>query len=131
MTERITQSPCPECGQPQIVAEQGLSLIAHCTACGWMVATTNPNHPFHDRTPYTLWATPGALGTTTAIARLSVALGIGVKRARDLITQNLPVAEDQLAHEVIRLHQLLSQAGLELRITPDFPWPLDGSDGTG
>ena len=41
----MTASPCPECGQPQIVTEQGLSLIARCSGCGWMVATTNPNHP--------------------------------------------------------------------------------------
>lgn len=126
MTERITRSPCPECGQPQVVAEQGLSLIARCPACGWMVATTNPNHPFHDRTLYTLRVTPGGLTTATAIARLSVALGTGVKRARDLIAQDLPVAENILAHEVIRLHTLLSQQGLQVGITPAFPWPLDG-----
>lgn len=129
MTERTTQSPCPECGQPQVVAEQGMSLIARCPACGWMVATTNPNHPFHDRTPYTLRVAPGELGTATAIARLSVALGTGVKQARDLIAQDLPVAENILAHEVIRLHKLLSQQGLHVAIAPDFPWPLDGRYG--
>ncbi len=126
MTERITRSPCPECGQPQVVSAQGLSLIARCPACGWMVATTNPDHPFHDRTRYTVRVEPGHLGTAAAIARLSVALGTGVKQARDLIGQNLPVAEDIPAHEVIRLHPLLSQQGLHVTITPDFPWPLDG-----
>ncbi|MBB1624331.1 hypothetical protein [Achromobacter sp. UMC71] len=126
MTERITRSPCPECGQPQVVSAQGMSLIARCPACGWMVATTNPDHPFHDRTPYTLRVAPGGLGTAIAIARLSAALGTGVKHARDLVAQHQPVAENILAHEVIRLHQMLSQQGLQVTITPDFPWPLDG-----
>lgn len=118
-------SPCPECGLPQVITEQGLSLIARCGGCGWMVATTNPNHPIMDRTPYTLRARPGALATASAIARLAVALGIGVKRARELIAQDLPVAENVLALEVIRLHGVLAGAGLLVEITPAFRWPLD------
>lgn len=121
-------SPCPECGQPQVISEQGLSLIARCSGCGWMVATTNPNHPIMDRTPYTLRARPGALATASAIAHLAVALGIGVKRARELIAQDLPVAENVLALEVIRLHGVLAGAGLQVEITPAFRWPLDPRD---
>ncbi|WP_116793348.1 hypothetical protein [Achromobacter dolens] len=121
-------SPCPECGQPQVISEQGLSLIARCSGCAWMVATTNPNHPIMDRTPYTLRARPGALATASAIARLAVALGIGVKRARELIAQDLPVAENVLALEVIRLHGVLAGAGLQVEITPAFRWPLDPRD---
>lgn len=77
MSESAPLSPCPECGQPQTVTEQGLSLIARCGSCGWMVATTNPNHPIMDRTPYTLRARAGDLSTASAIARLAVALGVG------------------------------------------------------
>lgn len=124
----VTASPCPECGQPQIVTEQGLSLIARCSDCGWMVATTNPNHPIIDRTSYSLRARPGELATANAIARLAVALGIGVKRARDLIVQDLPVAEDVLALEVIRLHGVLTGAGLQVEITPPLRWPLAHRD---
>lgn len=124
----VTTSPCPECGQPQVITEQGLSLIARCSSCGWMVATTNPNHPIIDRTPYTLRARPGDLATASAIARLAVALGIGVKRARELIVQDLPVAEDVLALEVIRLHGVLTGAGLQVEITPPFRWPLAHRD---
>lgn len=124
----VSAPPCPECGQPQVITEQGLSLIARCGSCGWMVATTNPNHPIMDCTPYTLRARPGALATASAIARLAVALGIGVKQARALIAQGLPVAENVLALEVIRLHAVLASAGLQVEITPPFRWPLDPRD---
>ena len=50
MSESAPSSPCPECGQPQTVTEQGLSLIARCGGCGWMVGTTNPHHPIMERT---------------------------------------------------------------------------------
>ena len=57
-----------------------------------------------------------------------MALGIGVKRARELIAQDLPVAENVLALEVIRLHGVLAGAGLHVEITPAFRWPLDPRD---
>lgn len=128
MSESAPSSPCPECGQPQTVTEQGLSLIARCGGCGWMVATTNPNHPIMDRTPYTLRVRAGDLPTASAVARLAVALGIGVKRARDLIAQDLPVAENVLALEAIRLYGVLAGAGLQVGITPPLRWPLERRD---
>ncbi|GAB1850328.1 hypothetical protein MyNCGM683_53440 [Achromobacter xylosoxidans] len=57
-----------------------------------------------------------------------MALGIGVKRARDLIAQDLPVAENVLALEAIRLHGVLAGAGLQVEIAPPLRWPLERRD---
>lgn len=123
----ITDSPCPECGHPLATRTQGMSLIAECAHCNWMVATTNPNHPFHDRTPYTVRARAQGIARGTAIARLSATLGTGVPVARAILDQGLPVAENVYAYEVIRLHKLLWPQGLSLQVTPEFTWELDDS----
>lgn len=122
----VTASPCPRCGHPQATRTQGLSLIAECTRCGWMVATTNPDHPFHDRNPYTVRVRAPGIAPKMAIARLSATLGTGIAAARAIIEQDAPVAQDVLAHEVIRLHQLLRAQGLALEVSPAFPWDWDG-----
>lgn len=121
------ESFCPECGHPQATRTQGMSLIAECAHCGWMVATTNPAHPFHDRTPYTVRARPQGITRAAAIARLSATLGTGVHAARVILDQDSPVAENVYAFEVIRLHKLLWPQGLSLQVTPEFTWELDDS----
>lgn len=123
----ITDTPCPECGHPQASRTQGMSLIAECGHCGWMVATTNPYHPFHDRTPYTVRARPLDITRTTAIARLSATLGIGIHAAHAILDHDSPVAENVYALDVIRLHKLLWPQGLSLQVTPAFTWELDDS----
>jgi hypothetical protein len=59
-----------------------------------------------------------------AIARLSGLMRIGVKAARDLLDQGLPVAKDMTALEVARLASQLHSAGLSVKVKPEYRWRI-------
>ena len=125
MADTRTEERCPECGSPISATEEGLSLVVTCGNCDWSVVTTNYNHPIFDEEKYTVFIRAMSVDRKKAMSGLSVALGLGILKARGVVDNALPVAEAVTATEVYRLHRTLAARGMKIRTVPAFPWQLD------
>jgi hypothetical protein len=123
----LTGFRCPKCGGelggfPPDDACAGI----RCLSCDYVGAvTTNPNRPSFDRTPYDVWVDAGTKDRLSVIAAVGNALCIGVAAARQLLDAGSPVARGVQALEVQRLARLFRGLGLGIRVSPEFPWPLE------
>jgi hypothetical protein len=77
-----------------------------------------------DPTAYDVWVAWAEDDRKQAIVAVGNVLRIGVRAARDLIDQGLPVARAVRAPEVIQLHARFRTQGLAVRVDPPFPWRL-------
>lgn len=124
-TRVSSQSACLQCGGEVRNRVAGGSLVIECvSACGWSVATTNPNQPAFDSQLYDVLPLIAEQNKKRATARLAVVLGIPVRDAVRIVEQNEHIAKGVEAVEVQRLARLLAQKGIGVVVRPDFPWPL-------
>jgi hypothetical protein len=120
---------CPGCGGPLSGFDpEDTCMGVRCLACGYAIVATNTNHPrfqmARDETPYDVWVEWAGRDRLRVIAAVGNALCIGVKAARELIDQQLPIASDVQALEVQRLHSKMKSIGLGLRVQPEYRWRL-------
>jgi len=117
---------CPDCGGPLSGFDpDDVCAGVRCLSCGYSVVTTNPWHPLHDETPYSVWGEPAGADRKRAIAAVAGALGIGVKPARDLIDGGRVVLAGAQAMEVRGLYRHLRSLGFRVRVEPAPRWRLD------
>jgi hypothetical protein len=77
-----------------------------------------------DQTAYDVWVAWAKDDRKQAIVAVGNVLRIGVRAARDLVDQGLPVARGVRAPEVMQLQARFFTQGVEVRVEPEFPWRL-------
>ncbi len=128
---RTLDLPCPNCGSPLTDFDPEDACIGtRCLRCGYIGAvSTNTNGPGFDPTPYTVWVEWDGIDRRRVIASVGNALCVGVKAARGLIDNRLPVKCGVQALDVQGLYRLFRRMGLNIRVEPAFPWRLEETPG--
>jgi hypothetical protein len=115
---------CSECGSPVEYFEKGLSSGLECAVCGHCNGVwTNANHPRYDaKALYDVQVDRYGLDRKTAIVTLAVEFGLDIHLARRIIDKKNAFAEQVSAEEVKSLHDRLTSVGMDVLVTPEFPW---------
>ncbi len=124
ISSSLTPGPCPNCGATLRGFKSGSSVGQQCTACDWTVVTTNHHAPSFDPERYDVVIVCTSEERRNAIAVVAALLGVGSGTVRGLVDCGLPVRTGLQALEVQHLLRDLSQKGVRVLVTPDFPWPL-------
>ena len=122
--EEEVQLRCPQCESELRRFEDGSCAGLRCHRCNWAVVTTNQNTPGVDKTSYCVWPHAPTLDRLSLISRLAASLARGIAETRTLVDENLPIAVDIKANDVIHLARSLEPAGIGLRVDPPFRWAL-------
>lgn len=98
-----------------------------CSECSFVgeVSTMPLDRAALDAIVYDVWVEWSGQDRLQTIAAVGNALDLGVKIARNLIDESLPIARSIQAKEVQRLSQVLRNLGLSIRTDPIFRWSLE------
>ena len=77
-----------------------------------------------DNTRYDVWVAWSAESFHQAIVRTKHLLGLRLGEARAFVEQGRPVAQGITAHEVVEWAGRYREAGLGVRVSPEFRWRL-------
>jgi hypothetical protein len=77
-----------------------------------------------DPTRYDVWVVWDPENFNRAVVRTRQLLGLGMREAKEFVEQGGPVACGVRAPEVIAWAQRYHEAGLDVRVSPEFRWKL-------
>jgi hypothetical protein len=113
---------CERCGGTAVYRVEGSTQGYYCTACDWAVVTSFIPAIKKDTTLYDLRIHGGDHHSKPQIRTVAQVGGINVVEARKLLQQPAALVMRGMAEQIQHARTALSETGLTVVITPEFPW---------
>lgn len=114
--------PCPDCGSITEEINEGLTVGAKCTKCGWSVATTYIPPIMQDQTLYTVNIQNGDHKNENHIKIISKIAGVNFLQARTLLQKEKSIIFKGKALEIKKIKLILEKLNIVTDIEPKFHW---------
>lgn len=125
---------CEKCGTEMEKIKTDFSIGVECPNCGWGWVTTSVDSIKEDNTSYEIWLEPGNVQSASNIKLIATVAGINVVQAKKILnsdgaeliykSQLEPVSKFSAAQHVQKNAKMLKKAGIEFRISPNFPYEI-------